>query len=128
RVRWVRLRQSYFCDVILSRMFRAAKPKAKNLCICPAFFWTVLRVPALAQIRPLGIHGHNECQLLNPKQPFDLLFTLDGGGHADEALVVDEAVNPVAGSKSGKRPGLVLEHALAEIAGYPGVAFASDWS
>src|SRR5207247_10514447 len=93
-----------------------------------AFFWTVLRVPALAQILPLGIHGHNECQLLNPKQPFDLLFTLDGGGHADEALVVDEAVNPVAGSKSGKRPGLVLEHAIAEIAGYPGVAFASDWS
>ena len=42
------------------------------------------RVPALAHILPLGIHGHNEGQLLNPKQPFDLLFTLDGGGHADE--------------------------------------------
>ena len=74
------------------------------------------------------IHGHNECQLFNPEQPFDLLFAFDGGAHADEALVVDEAINPVAGSKSGKCTGLVLEHALAQIAGYPGVAFASDWS
>ena len=57
-----------------------------------------------------------------------MLFAFDGGAHADEALVVDEAINPVAGSKSGKCTGLVLEHALAEIAGYPGVAFASDWS
>ena len=50
-----------------------------------------------------------------------MLFALDGGGHADEALVVNEAVNPVAGSKSGKHTGLVLEHTLAQIAGYSGV-------
>jgi len=55
---------AFFCDVILSGDSGAAKPKARIYAFVLAFFWTVLRVPALAQSFHSGFHGHNESSFL----------------------------------------------------------------
>ena len=39
----------------------------------------------------------------------------------DEAFVIDEAVNPIPRHEARKGAVFVLEHAFAQVAGYPGV-------
>ena len=56
-------------------------------------------VPSLTKIAPRRVHRNDKLNLLNPQQSFELLFPVDGLDYLVKTLVVDEAVDFVAGAE-----------------------------
>ena len=73
------------------------------------------REPFLAEVFPLGIHGHDQRHLPNPQQALDLFLAGDGGVDVTEALEIDQAVDLIAGCEFAFDALLVLEDASLQI-------------
>jgi hypothetical protein len=85
---------------------------AKDLCICTLRLIPVPKKPALAQVLPFRVHGHDQCNLLNSQPTFNLFFPRNRIVNITETLKVDKTVDLVARSKTAVRTVLVLEDSL----------------
>ncbi len=75
--------------------------------------------PGFAEVAPVGVMGDDQGDLLNAAHVLESGFAGDGFEPGGEALVVDEAVDVIAGGEGVRVVfGLVLRDAGVELRGY----------